>query len=486
MLNVMKKCALSLLSVLLLCLTVGDMRTAKAESYTPDAYNYSFWGDAVPSPEAYSAIDLLDGERLGIGAFSEPSDMQVTEDLEIYILDSGNNRVVILDDQFELVQEITSFTIEGESSTFANPQGIFVNDEQHLFIADSGNRRVVHLNQDFELLKIIDNPQSELLNDQFTFTPMKVVVDFADRVFVMADGVFDGFMEFSVDGQFTTFIGANRVRVDPIEYLWKRFATREQRSQMVMYVPTEFTSLDIDERGFVYATTADNSLDVIKKLNARGDDILRREGYFSPYGDVLFARNSGPSRLIDISVADSEIYSVLDARKGRVFTYNGDGHLMYVFGGLGNKIGEFRTPVAIERSGDQFLVLDRELGEITIFTATEYGQTLNEAVRSYESGDEEKAQLLYSEAVQMNMNLEFAYTGIGKALLRQDEYEAAMNQFERSLDQSNYSKAYLLFRNQELREHFSLIMTGIIVVGLTITAFVIYRKKTRKNRGASV
>ena len=39
----------------------------------------------------------------------------------------------------------------------------------------------------------------------------------------MAIGVFDGFMEFNADGTFTTFIGANRVHVDPIEYIWKLF-----------------------------------------------------------------------------------------------------------------------------------------------------------------------------------------------------------------------------------------------------------------------
>ncbi|TSB47971.1 hypothetical protein FN960_04980 [Alkalicoccobacillus porphyridii] len=483
----LKQCTVSLLAVLLLSVPiVGGVPTAEATTYTPKSYNYSYWGDSVPSPEAYSATNLVDGESLGVGAFAEPSDMHVTENLDIYILDTGNNRVVVLNEQLELIHEIDSFSLDGQSSTFANPRGIFVNNDDHIFIADSGNRRVVHLDQNLELVKIIDNPESELLGENFTFTPVKVVVDFADRVFVMADGVFDGFMEFSVDGQFTTFIGANRVRVDPIEYIWKRFATREQRSQMVMYVPTEFTSLDIDERGFVYATNADNSEDVIKKINARGDDILRREGYFSPFGDVLYTRSSGPSRLVDISVADSEIYSVLDARRGRIFTYNGDGHLMYVFGGLGNKVGEFHTPIAIERSGDQFLVLDRELGEISIFAATEYGQTLNEAVRSYESGDEERAQQLYSEAVQMNMNLEFAYTGIGKALLRQDDYEAAMNQFERSLDQTNYSKAYLLFRNQELRQHFSFIMTGVFILVVGFTSFVIYRRSTKRNRGVSV
>ncbi len=226
----------------------------------------------------------------------------------------------------------------------------------------------------------------------------------------------------------------------------------------------------------------------LKKLNARGDDILRREGYFSPRGDIRYTSSDGPSRLIDISVTDHEIYSVLDARRGRIFTYNGDGHLMYVFGSIGNKVGQFHTPIAIERNGDQFLVLDRALGEVTIFSATEYGQILNDAVESYETGDEESAHQLFAEAVNMNVNLEFAYTGIGKALLRQDEFEGAIDNFVQSMDRANYSKAYQLYRNQTLREHFGTMMTTVIVVGLGITGLFIIRKKRqrKKKRGVSI
>ena len=61
----------------------------------------------------------------------------------------------------------------------------------------------------------------------------------------------------------------------------------------------------------------------IKKLNAQGSDILRRTGYSDPQGDILYISSEGPSKLIDIDVTDSEIYSVLDGKRGRVFTYNG-------------------------------------------------------------------------------------------------------------------------------------------------------------------
>lgn len=233
----------------------------------------------------------------------------------------------------KLVRTIDSFEREGKKEQFNNPQGLYVSEKGDLLIADTDNQRVVHLNEQGQLVKVVAEPKSDLLQADFQFKPVRVVMDKGDRIYVMAAGVFDGFMEFSADGTFSSFIGANRVQVDPVEYLWKRFATREQRSQMVMFTPTEFTNLDMDEEGFIYATSGDRGKDPIKKLNAQGTDILRRQGYHYPQGDLMYTNEAGPSRLIDVDVGDSDMYSVLDSNRGRIFTYNGDGYLLHIFGG---------------------------------------------------------------------------------------------------------------------------------------------------------
>ena len=362
--------ALSVLSGVSLGVGQADAKSG------PETYNYSFWGESVAAPEAYQARQLLTGNVLGVGAFKEPNDIHVTGQNQLYVLDSGNNRIIVLDRTFDIIEIIDSFVADGKQETFSNPQGIYVTDEGQVIVADTGNQRVVHLDQARRLIKIIDSPESELLQSNFSFQPVRVVMDKAQRIYAMSTGVFDGFMEFDANGDFTSFIGANRVQVDPIEYFWKMLSTKEQRSQMVMFTPTEFTNLDINDEGFIYATSGDTSGDNIKMLNAQGTDILRRQGYYSPQGDVKYWTDEGPSRLVDIDVADSEMYSVLDSKRGRIFTYNGDGHLMYIFGGLGNRLGQFHTPVAIERLGDQFLVLDKQLGEITVFDTTDYGRTL--------------------------------------------------------------------------------------------------------------
>lgn len=457
----------------------------QADSSAP-SYNYSYWGDSVAAPSAYEATTLVTGSSSGAGDFKNPQDIHVTSDNQVYVLDSGNNRIVVLDQNFKFVQSIDSFLMKGQSATFSNPQGIYVTEEKHVYVADTGNKRVVHLDQNFNLVHIIESPKSDLLQENFEFQPVRVVVDKAQRIYVMSAGVFDGFMEFNADGAFESFMGANRVNVDPVEYFWKSISTKAQREQMVMYTPTEFTNLDIDNDGFLYATNGDQFGDPIKKLNAQGTDILRREGYYKPSGDIMYTSAVGAPRLVDIEVRDSEIYSVLDAKRGRIFTYNGDGYLMYIFGGLGNRLGEFNTPLALESIEDDILVLDQALGEITVFQSTDYGRTLNDAVRSYFKGDEEQAYQLFTKVANMNANLEYAYGGIGKANLRQGKYKEAVQYFKRSMDHTNYSKAFLLYRKEVLRGYFSTVMTVIIILLIGLPILKKYRRMRARKKVVSI
>ncbi|WP_340022812.1 NHL repeat-containing protein [Paenibacillus sp. FSL K6-1096] len=454
---------------------------ASAESAAP-SYNYSYWGDNVAAPSAYEAVTLITGVSSGAGGFNNPQDLQVTPDKETYVLDTGNNRFVVLDQNYQAFQTVDSFQLNGKTEQFNNPQGIYVTKQKEVYVADTGNKRIIHFDSKYNVAGVIEAPKSELLPANFEFQPVRIAVDQADRIYVMSAGVFDGFMEFSADGVFKSFTGANRVRVDAVEYFWKSISTKAQREQMVMYTPTEFTNLDINDEGFLYATNGDEFGDPIKKLNAQGADILRREGYFKPIGDLMYnTRSGGAPRLIDIDVSDSEIYSVLDASRGRIFTYNGDGYLMYIFGGIGNRLGEFNTPVAIEHNGDDVLVLDQALGEITLFQTTEYGRLLNSAVRSYYSGDEEEAYRQFSEVVNLNANMEYAYSGIGKAYLRKGEYKEAAAYFKRSMDRINYSKAFLLYRKEVLRGQFSTIMTAAITLVILWLGLRVYRSmKARK------
>src|SRR5690606_27216793 len=130
---------------------------------------------------AYEPTALVTGSDAGAGSFREPSDLHVTPDGSIYVADSGNNRIVVLDGQFRAVETIDSFDSGGAAETFLNPQGLFVTENGHLYVADTGHKRVVHLDGERKLVKLIEAPESELLQSNFDFLPVRVVVDHAQR-----------------------------------------------------------------------------------------------------------------------------------------------------------------------------------------------------------------------------------------------------------------------------------------------------------------
>ena len=53
----------------------------------------------VPAPMAYTFSRELIGADYGIGNFAEPQDFAVGVDNYLYILDTGNNRLVIFDEE---------------------------------------------------------------------------------------------------------------------------------------------------------------------------------------------------------------------------------------------------------------------------------------------------------------------------------------------------------------------------------------------------
>ena len=63
-------------------------------------------------------------------------------------------------------------------------------------------------------------------------------------------------------------------------------------------------------------------------------------------------------------------------------------------------------------------------------------------------------------------NYDLAYIGIGRALLRQEQYEEAMKYFELKYDDDNYSKAYKQYRKIWVEEHIFWIVLVILALFL--------------------
>lgn len=475
------------LALLILCTTRGI--TVLADQLPYDSYNYDYRGYIHYTPSPYipeRTIVGLDFTYNGepIGTFKTPQDMCQAPNGDIYVADTGNNRIVVLDSSMKkVVKIITTFDNNGKEDKFNNPYGVCVSEREWLYVADFKNKRVVVLDEKDQLVQIIDNPQSESLDDNFVFSPLKVTVDYADRVYVIAQNMFEGIMVFESNGQFTNFFGTINVEISAWDKFWKRLATKEERANQRLYIPTEFTGIDIDPEGFVYASNIDaTGVQGVRRLNPRGEDVIKKGFNKNVGGDLQIdgtSDYSGASQFTDVVYRDNGIYSCLDRKRGRIFTYDHEGNLLYIFGGLGTQEGTFTLPVAVEDIGGRIAVLDATKGAIICFVETEYGRLINEAVSLRYDGDEAEAVALWERVLQLDENNELANTGIGKAYLTAGDYEKAMYYLEIGMAREYYSIAFKRFRNEVLTSNASWFLTGAAVL-LVLWFGCKVRKKRKK------
>lgn len=471
----MRKSKIVLVCLLLSITALSPVARVSANSdfYT---FSYEFFGNEMKSPDAYTPEDQLFGSDLGteVGDFKNPKGLFVRNE-KIYIVDTGKNRIVEVDKNFNLLRVIDRVMIDGQESTLLNPNDIFVTENEDLYICDTDNNRILHTDKELNLIKIYTKPEDENILSGSNFIPMKCVVDQAGRLFLLAGNVNKGFMEFDAKGEFTSYVGANPVKASLFQVLQKRLMTKEQRARMVLFVPTEYSNIAIDQDNFLYATTttfdpgdlANEKAFPIRKINSLGEDILIRNGYDIPMGDLQWGTGGdiqGPSRLEDITPLENDTYFAIDRNRGRVFGYDFQGNMLYAFGGLGNKLGHFLYPVAIDHMGTDLFVLDNRSASLTKFTLTEYGSYINEGLALYKEGRYEESAEYWRKALHLNGNLDLAYIGIGRALMRQGHYEEAMKYFEIKRDRDNYSKAFQEYRKEWVEANIGYLIGGVIAL----------------------
>jgi DNA-binding beta-propeller fold protein YncE len=452
----------------LVCLFAAAPVFSEPTNYT---YNYDFWREQVASPDAYRVSAYVLGSSLGVGHFRDPQGLFI-RDNRIYICDSGNNRILLIrvneKGEHVFVSSVSSVIIDGVESRFNYPMDIFENRDGNLYITDTNNNRVLILDSNWNYISSIVKPEDESIGELSDFLPVKVVVDFANRVFVLARNVNKGLMEFDRNGEFAGYMGANKVFVNPIDYAWKLLSTQAQKERMDLFIPTEYSNLCLDNDGFIYVTNSTGQTEPVRRLNAMGQDILIRNGYEKPVGDLVYGNAggiSGRSRFIDTAAFSNDSYACFDRTRGRIFLYDFQGNLLYAFGGLGNREGSFLQPVALANMGYSLYALDSRSSALTRFDLTLYGAKINEALDEYKAGRYESSAELWEEVLKMNGNYDLAYIGIGRAALRQSEFQKAMKYYKLKHYREGYGKAFQLYRKQWMEENLWKI---VLIIGILI------------------
>lgn len=471
-----------ILLILLINTSISSALLEKSSSYT-----YNFRGESVPGPPVYKLSENIGATDLGVEALDNPRDIFARKN-NIYITDSGNNRIIIYNLDSKETEIIDNFTKEGNQEKFNEPQGIYVTDNDELYIADTENSRIVVLNNRGEFIKEITAPADEEVGYEFDYYPQKVVVDKQNRVYVIARGILEGIFQYDRKGVFSGFVGAPEVRPNPVDYFWYSIMTGKQKDQMIRFIPTDYSNLDLSEEGFIYTTVAGGKIrkgEAVRKLTPAGNDILDRGGFHLPVGDVNYPEFDvpgssiikGPSRFIDITALEEEKFSVLDEKRKRIFTYDKYGNLLYAFGGPGDEKSRFSNPVAIENMDHNILILDANWG-LKIFKPTEYSRAINKAISNYGQGRYKKASGYWKKTLKYNPNFSLAYRNIGRSLMRDRNFGQALENFRLAEYREGYSKAFEEYRREIILEKFDLIMSLIISIFLIGVILYLLNKKT--------
>lgn len=505
----MKKLTVFFLSLLLLPFLLGS------------TYNYSFYGNVIHSSPGMTYADFFDSAKLGTRLRSP--EYFIVYNNEIYAVDSGTNSLLVIDENYELKDSYTEFKFaegvdvealelkEGSfirevdedgnpildendnpigeiiALTINKPEGIDAKDELGIYIADTQNGRIVRLNHDFEVINVYQNPEDQVF-ETTAYQPEKITVDVTGRMYVVAKNIYEGIIELSNNGKFNRYVGVNPIQVSALDIFRRSLMSEEQLMKLTKRLPTTYRSVMINEESFMYATANPRNNDAqhtVQLINPKGLDVINRNGYFSPMGDIHYIENrnnyvdSGPSTLVDIAYTDGGIYSVLDQKRSRIFTYDSDGNLLYINGSSGSQRDKFSQGVSLNYFNDDLIVLDRINSTFIVYQLTEFGKLVNEAIYHQNRGDYENAFHKWEEILAINANYEIAYNGLGKYHLREGDYKEALENFKLGHDTYYYSKAYKEYRNEKIRNNFGYIFGGIVVISGLLIGRSIYKKRKK-------
>ena len=495
---------ISVLALMFALLMVLPLSAGAFNSY--QTYTNAIGGEPLYSPDAYIPVNTYNSEYMGLAkALSDPYDLFVDGEMNVYIADAGNNAIIVLDRYYKHKFTLSSFTNEiGAPDSFASPRGVFVTDDKYdgygnmieegkIYICDTQNYRLVVFSRSGEFLYVLDAPESELFEENSIYYPIAVAVDKYDRIFVVSSQTTQGIIVLTSDGTFTGFIGAPKVSISAWQIIWRRFQTEAQKKLSSTFVPVTFNNITVDEDGFVYATsdkieankiasairskTISGANSPVKMLNAAGDEIMNRNGFFPPLGEIFYMNSStnssditGVSTIGDVALGEAKTWSMTDTKRSKIYTYDTQGNLLFAFGDKGNlQLGNIGTLKAIAYQGDKLLALDSGSAKsITVYERTEYGNILIDAVSDQLNREYDRAQDNWTEILKRNSNFDAAYIGIGQALYRSGKYEAAMEYFESAYDTQNWSLSYSELRKAKIEDIFLLIPVVIVAVCLVV------------------
>lgn len=434
-------------------------------------------GQFIATPTTYDATKTY--KNLGESEFFENATQQFLKNAEdifidandnIYIADTGNNRVIKLSKEGKVVLVVT----EAADLELNGPKGVYVHTDNTIWIADTGNRRIVVVDENGKTVREYGKPESEVLGDKFTFDVEKIYVNNMGYIFALKGA---NIMRINSKNEFQGYMGAMDVGFSLKRYLIRTFGTMEQREKTTRIEPTAYNNFMIVADGTIYGVLSDGASGQIRRLNTTGDNTYPQLAFgYDIWEEGAYEPTT--ATFMDVTVSADGMVTVLDQGTGLIYQYDQEGNLLTTFGGLGTRAGKFTVPTSIAQdSQGNLYVLDFSANNITVFEPTEFADLIHTAINFQKDGKYEDAKEYWEKVLAIDANYMVAHNGIGKILYKEEAYQDSMDDYKMGDYVAGYSSAFAEYRHNLFRKYFGLVVIGLIILLVAVVKGVGLLKK---------
>lgn len=449
-------------------------------TYTPNRY-----GELVTTQDAYEPFSSIKVSYDG-AEIKDAQDMVFDKNDNLFIVDSGNKRGLVLDNNLNVV---TSF---GASEELFYPRGIYVIDspvenKEYIYITDYNQEtyvgRVIRYIYDLDLKTvtldtIMLSPSSWILDvDGYVYKPIKIAVSDNYYMYVTAEGSTSGVLMINDKNEFITYFASNSAKFTLLERIEYFFYGDNEKANLVKKIAAAPYNVMLDGTGYVYTITqstieAEDESDNFKKVNTGGINYFPSEMWGAKnFTDSYYGKYSNTYALTE---------------DGSIYEYDNEGNLLFKFGGYGygkDVYGLFSSTSSIALdSKDYVYVIDDTRNNLQVFKPTLYCDLVHRALKLYTEAKYEEAKELWSEVLRYNSMFDLAHKGMGLAYYMEGNYEEALKEFYIANDKVNYSDAYWEIRNLYLIDNLSFYILIILAILLIVLGVVLTNKKFRYMR----
>ncbi|MCF7924414.1 MAG: YIP1 family protein [Candidatus Izimaplasma sp.] len=422
--------------------------------YPYETYTVDYEGNLTFTQTAYTPVGVLNRNVM----LMNPEDIYIKDEL-VYIADTGNSRVAVLDYDGNLVKVIGL-------GDLAQPTGVFVSEEDYLYVADKENKLVYKYDLDGILITTFDRPSEPLFGQNSPYIPMKVAVGSGENIYIIGDGSTSGVIQLNYDGSFLGYFGVNLSDKSLIDRIAEVFV---KPGVYASNIPPSPTNITINNKSLVYTSTP-NTTEALKKLDVNGNNILTTTNY------------NEENNIVDLSVNDlGYVYAIYD--DGLIVEYDPNGNLLFGFDvvkSTSNVLGLIQTPSGIQVDKYQnIFVLDKGRSEIITYQPSVFTDLVHEAINLYNQGLYEDSTLLFESILSQNDNFALAHSSLGKAYYQEGNYDLALNEYRKASDIGGYSTTYWKIRDIWLSNNLGLVFTLSLVFFALMYVVKLVNKRTK-------